>query len=164
MPIIHESPEVGEVMAISGMSVIAKVLSLRSAGSPSASATRIRQVADEGPATFHDQEPLSGALATNSSHEVPSSRLRSILTAPLVLVKVQVTFCSVPICQDSPPFGEMTVIWGMSVTAKISLVSAGVPSASLTSIRQESEAGPTTVHEKVPSSNRLSARVSQLAN
>jgi len=86
------------------------------------------------------------------SHAAPPSLLTSMFTSPLPLTEVQVIFSIVPIVHVSPPFGEVTVISGVSIMLNaVSLTSLTPAAAELILTRQRSDVGPLTVHSSTPS-------------
>ncbi|MDO8473503.1 MAG: hypothetical protein Q7T05_06775, partial [Dehalococcoidia bacterium] len=72
--------------------------------------TRTIAFAVPSPVTVHALVPLFGVVATIVIQVMPLLRDSSIFIAVVaeMLTDVQVMLCDVPICQDSPPFGEVT--------------------------------------------------------
>ena len=99
-----------------GKAVIVNTALLTSVRLPAVSLTRIRQFVEIVLGIVHEYVPLSGALAIMSVQIVPLSVEYSILTVPLVPYDVQVILWAVPTCQLSPPFGEVTAIFGVGIT------------------------------------------------
>ena len=99
-----------------GKAVIVNTALLTSVRLPAVSLKRIRQFVDVAEGIVHDCEPSSGVLATTFVQELPPLVEYSILTVPLVPYDVHVILCAVPTCQLSPPFGEVTAIFGVGIT------------------------------------------------
>ena len=95
--------------------VIVNTALLTSVRLPAVSLTRIRQFVESALGIVHEYVPLSGALAITSVQIVPLSVEYSILTVPLVPYDVHVILWAVPTCQLSPPFGEVTAIFGVGI-------------------------------------------------